>query len=125
MSLDVYLRGKQENVLCTCPDCGNEHTREQAEEFYCENITHNLGRMAEEAGIYMHVWRPDDLGLTRAVQLIEALRKGIALLESDPARFMKLDDPGGWGTYRQFVPWLKSYLAACEEHPDALVYVSR
>ncbi len=31
----------------------------------------------------------------------------------------------GWGTYKNFVPWVAKYLAACEEYPDADVSVSR
>ena len=33
---------------------------------YSANITHNLGKMAEEAGIYKHLWRPEEIGITKA-----------------------------------------------------------
>jgi hypothetical protein len=89
------------------------------------NITHNLGEMAEEAGIYQHLWRPDEIGITKASQLIEPLRAGLALMRSDPARFKKHDASNGWGTYTNFVPWIAKYLAACEKYPNAEVSVSR
>ena len=89
------------------------------------NITHNLNKMAAEAGIYEVVWRPDEVGIKTAADLIEPLRAGLALLESDPERFQVFDAANGWGTYEHFVPWLKRYLVACEADPDASVEVSR
>ena len=85
------------------------------------NITHNLVEMADEAGVYMSVWRPEESGILKAGQLIPVLRKGIEMMEADPDRFRKFDSPNGWGTYDDFLPWLKKYLGACEEHPEASV----
>ena len=64
-------------------------------------------------------------GITTARQLIEPLEKGLALLASDPSRFKKFDAKNNWWTYEQFVPWVKEYLAACREYPDALVSADR
>lgn len=125
MSLDVYLTGETKEERCICTGCGNEHTREEVEVFYDANITHNLGAMANEAGIYKACWRPEEIGITKSGQLIDPLRAGLELMESDPPRFKKHDDDNGWGTYEQFVPWVKGYLAACEEHPEANVMASR
>lgn len=107
MSLDVSLQQEQ---LTTVFDA---------------NITHNLGPMAEEAGIYKHLWRPEELGITKAWELITPLKAGLELMKADPARFKKHDAKNGWGTYNAFVPWVKAYLDACKEHPDAKVVVSR
>lgn len=107
MSLDVYLTKVQS---CTVFDA---------------NITHNLGRMAREAGIYMHCWRPDEIGITHAKQLIEPLRVAIEAMKADPPRYEAFNAENGWGLYRDFLPWLEKYLAACEEHPDAEVSISR
>ena len=104
MSLDVYL------------------TRTQPTTVFEANVTHNLSLMAEEAGIYKHLWRPEEIGITKASQLIEPLREWIALMRADPPRFEKHNR---WDTYEHFVPWLELYLAACEEYPDADVSVSR
>ena len=118
MSLDVYLTDKQ--VKCSHCGRGDEET-----ERYSANITHNLGAMAREAGIYQHCWRPDEIGITTAGQLIEPLRAGLALMKSDPPRFEKHNAANGWGLYKHFVPWVEKYLAACEENPTAEVRVSR
>lgn len=100
-------------------------TRVQPTRVYSANITHNLGEMAGEAGIYKHLWRPEEIEITKAEQLIEPLKAGIALMESDPKRFEKFNAPNGWGMYEHFIPWLREYLGACVEYPDATVEVSR
>lgn len=107
MSLDVYL------------------TKVMPTDVYWANITHNLNKMADAAGIYKHLWRPDEIGITKAAQLIEPLREGLALLKSDPEKFEQYNSSNGWGLYEHFVPFVEKYLAACEEHPDADVKVSR
>lgn len=93
--------------------------------FYDANITHNLGRMAEAAGIYEACWRPEEIGVTKARQLISPLRAGLEKLRAGPSHFRQFDASNGWGTYPQFVSWVEKYLAACEEYPDAAVSVSR
>ena len=125
MSLDVYLKGKEIEEKCVCSCCENEHTRRFTEEFFSANVTHNLNVMAEEAGIYKELWRPDEIGITIAAQLIKPLEKGLALLKSDPKRFEKFNPKNGWGSYDLFVPWVEAYLDACREHPEATVCVWR
>lgn len=125
MSLDVYLQGDERKTVCRCPCCEHEHKRMVATEFFSANITHNLGPMARAARIYKPLWRPEELGITKAAQLIEPLKKGLQLLKSNPERFEKLNSPNGWGLYENFVPWVEAYLCACELHPDAHVKVWR
>jgi hypothetical protein len=124
MSLDVYLSSDPKEVKCTC-ECGHTHTKQSTETVYEANITHNLGVMAKEANIYHHVWRPEEIGIFKAKQLIEPLREGIALMKSDPPRFEKFNASNGWGLYKHFVPFLEQYLEACELHPESDVRVSR
>lgn len=92
---------------------------------YSANITHNLSRMASEAGLYDELWRPNEVGITTARQLIEPLAKGFALLTSDPARFEKFNAENGWGLHKNFVPFVGNYLKACVDNPDAIVSVWR
>jgi len=125
MSLDVYLTGKTTEVECFCPHCDDKHMRKDTEEFYSANITHNLNKMATEAGIYEHLWRPDEIGITKAGQLIDPLRKGLELMKVDRPRFEAFNSPNGWGLYENFVPWVERYLQACEKHPEADIAVSR
>jgi hypothetical protein len=94
-------------------------------EIYSDNITHNLTEMAEEAGIYMHLWRPEEIGIEKAWELIEPLKAGIARLKSDPERFRAFDSPNGWGLYIHFLPFVERYLEQCEYNPDATISVSR
>ena len=113
MSLDVQLSFNK------CPHCG------RANGGFCQNITHNLGGMADEAGIYGIIWMPEENGITTAWQLIEPLRKAIADMKADPDRFKKHNSSNGWGLYEHFLPWLEKYLQACEEMPGATVSARR
>lgn len=106
MSLDVYL--EIENI-----------------QVYNANITHNLGRMAEEAGIYKACWRPEEIDVTKASQLIPLLRIGLEKLKANPEHFEKFNAPNNWGLYKNFVPWIEAYLQACEEYPEAHISVWR
>ena len=89
------------------------------------NITHNLGQMAEVAGIYKHLWRPEELGIRRAGELVEPLKAGLALLKSDPERFKAYDAKNGWGIYDDFISWLEDYIVACEKYSDAEIEISK
>lgn len=100
-------------------------TRNQPTEVFEANITHNLNKMADAVGIYGPLWRPEDSGIKTAGDLIPFLSDGIAELKRDPERYRKLEPENGWGTYDDFVPWLKRYLAACIEYPDAEISASR
>lgn len=119
MSLDISLYSEAKEVPCECSNCGNTHVRTDRSQLFDANITHNLGTMADEAGIYKHVWRPEEIGITKASQLIEPLRNAVTLMKADPPRFEKHNSPNGWGLYKNFLPWLERYLAACEAYPDA------
>ena len=92
---------------------------------YSSNITHNLNQMAKEAGIYQHLWRPEELNITKAFDLIKPLEEGLSFLKSDPARFEKFNSDNGWGLYKNFVPFVENYLNACKENPDAVISISR
>jgi len=92
---------------------------------YSRNITHNLNSMALAAGIYKELWHPDEIGIVRAAQLVEPLTAGLALLESDPARFEAFNPENGGGDYEGLVEFVRDYLRACETNPDARVSVSR
>ena len=94
-------------------------------EVFEDNITHNLGEMALRAGIYEVCWRPEEIGITKAKDIIHILEKGLADLKSRPEYFRQFDSPNGWGLYDNFVPWVERYLEACKNHPEATIEVSR
>lgn len=92
---------------------------------FSSNITHNLNTMADAAGIYDACWRPEELGIKEASELIEPLSSGLALLKAHPSKFKEFNSPNGWGTYSDFVPWVEEYLAACKKYPKAQVEACR
>lgn len=94
-------------------------------EVFDYNITHNLCEMADEAGIYKHLWRPEEIGITKAEELIEPLKKGLELLKSDPERFKKLNPDNGWGDYDGLVRFVEQYLKHCISWPDAVIHTSK
>ena len=89
------------------------------------NITHNLGKMADAAGIYQALWRPEEIGLSRAKELIDPLRLGLERLHATPDSFKTLNPPNGWGDYDGLVRFVEGYLGACIQYPEASVRVSR
>lgn len=139
MSLDVYLTRKK----WVSYDQGKTHEVEH-DELYEANITHNLGEMAQHAGIYESLWRPyrlrsgyiegvdydDELNFEesqeiKASEIIPYLENGLAKLKSKPEFFKQFNSPNGWGMYENFVPFVEKYLEACKHHPNAIVQVSR
>jgi len=119
MSLDVSLNIKRRISY----DEGKTYTEDE-EEVYESNITHNLTDMAEQAGIYESLWHPEKIGATKAKDIIEPLDKGLADLKARPEYFEKFNASNGWGTYKHFVPFVRDYLNACKEYPDATIEVS-
>jgi len=112
MSLDFYLEMEL--------DTGGKEPHKV--ELFSYNITHNLNTMAEEAGIYKCLWNPDDLYENpTAEMLIPLLEEGLTNLKSNPEHFKKFDASNGWGTYKDFVPFVERVLSACKEHPKASV----
>lgn len=120
MSLDISLCRKYHISY----DSGK--TLEEKEEYVYEaNITHNLGEMADKAGIYFALWRPEEIGKTKAGEIIELLEKGLKDLKARPNYFEKFNSPNGWGMYKDFVPFVDKYLEACKKYPEAVIEISK
>ena len=118
MSLKIYLTRKK----WISYDAGKTLT-EEFETVYDANITHNLGEIADKAGIYYALWRPGEIGKIKASEIIGPLEKGLYDLKERPEYFKKFDSPNGWGMYEHFVPFVEKYLKACKEYPDAIIRV--
>jgi hypothetical protein len=145
MSLDVYIIGhtekhtqwqtRREASLTEAGDMKGliplieqyytDREPHKTEELYWANITHNLGRMAEAAGIYQHLWRPEELGIKKAFELIEPLTEGLNKLRGNPEYYKTFNPSNGWGNYDSFVDWVGRYLVACKDNPDGNIEVSR
>jgi len=88
-------------------------------ELHSQNITHNLGRMAEELRIYTILWGHKPVA--NASKLIEPLTQAIERMKADPDKYRQFDASNGWGTYDDFLPWLIELRNNCENYPDASV----
>ena len=89
------------------------------------NITHNLTHMADLAGCYKACWRPEDMGASKGKDLIKPLTDALVFLCTNPEQCKALNPSNGWGDYDGLVDFVKAYLVACSEHPDADIEVSR
>ena len=172
MSLDIYFqynRGKQKRKITSViyKDNGGDECRiydyelsdyfskeqldnlqferEVIETVFSSNITHNLGEMAREAGIYDALWRPyrlhpnySDFGedyksemkfessvKMEAKVIIPFLEKGLSDLKERPEYFKRFNSPNGWGLYKHFVPFVSEVLQAAKNYPDSVIYCSR
>jgi len=92
---------------------------------YSDNITHNLGNMAKEAGLYYPLWRPEEIGLTKAAELLPFFDAGLLALKNEPAKFIRCNPANGWGTYECFVKFVEDYREACLQNPNAEIRVCR
>lgn len=125
MGLTVYLESDEKEKDCCCDKCGHNHVTTGKELFYSANITHNLNDMAEQAGIYKELWRPEEIGITKAQQLELPLSSGLVKLLENPTHYKLYEAENGWGTYEGFVKFVQLYLAACVKYPNANVIASR
>ena len=98
---------------------------EMTDRVFHANITHNLGKMANEAGIYQALWKPEEIGITHASQLIEPLKIGLSQLERFPDHFKQFNPENGWGDYEGLADFVCEYLEACLKYPEARIEVSR
>ena len=93
-------------------------------EVYTRNITHNLTRMAKQAGLHKALWRPCESEFYKASDIIDILEDGLKELKSNPSKYKKLDSPNGWGIYIHFVHFVESVLEACNQFPSSRISVS-
>jgi hypothetical protein len=102
---------------------------------YSNNITHNLGKMAQavtldrgmnpELTLYDVLWRPDENGFSRALDIIDYLDQAVDIMERDCDRLSELNPENGWGDYDGLVRFVRDYLRACEANPQAVIEVCR
>ena len=140
MSLDVML---YRNYHVSYD--GGKTLEERQEELYSANITHNLGKMAAEAGIYEALWRPyqlkegydipeddydaeyafEEANPVKAHEIIPIIKKGLTDMKKRPKHYEKFNSPNGWGTYIHFIVFIEKYLRALKEYPEAQVECDR
>lgn len=106
MSLDIWLKVGEETV-------------------FEWNITHNLRRMAEEAGFAEAAWRPDCNGWSRASQIADTIFDGVSWLVRNREGAEVFNPSNGWGNYEGLLAFAFAYARACFDYPDAEIRVSR
>jgi hypothetical protein len=79
----------------------------------------------EDITLYDVLWRPDENGLEFAEDIIAYLEKGLTILISNPEGYKKYNPENGWGSYEGLVKFVREYIVACKENPDAYIRVSR
>lgn len=94
------------------------------------NITHNLGEMADQVKIgdhtlYQYLWRPEEIGVTHARQLIDPLSQGWLFMLSNQERLEKFNPANGWGDFDGLLEFVEAYIKAAVKYPDATIEVSR
>jgi hypothetical protein len=108
MSLDFMLAESQPTVV------------------YSANITHNLAGMAGAAGLYLALWRPEELPDVKvAADLVPILCAGLERLRSEPDHYRRFEATNGWGKYENFVRFVEEALDACQRFPYATVETCR
>jgi len=108
MSYDVDL---SENW---CEHCG------RGEGVFSWNYTSNMSAAWREAGADIAEFHHK-----RAKDCAPLLGAAIADMEARPDHYATFNASNGWGSMRTLVPALQRLLAAMEEHPDAVLMVSR
>ncbi len=96
-----------------------------SQDVFYGGITHNLSKMAAEAGIYNVLWRADEASIRFAQQMIPDLESGIEALQRDPARFIPFNPKNGYGNYYLLLSFAENCLNACRTYPSATVEIFR
>lgn len=116
MSLDISM------IFDECPRCG-----EDVEPIDVGNITHNLTEMAEAAGLYEAMWRPEDIkaGVVTGRDVLPLLEDGIAWLVAHKEEAEKLNPENGWGDYDCLLATARAYRDVCRQYPGGRISVGR
>jgi len=120
MSLDIFFTKPLPESCLSCENC-NEVKKSLEQEEVNLNVTHNLNKMAMEAGFYEAMWRPKECDLERAEDVLPHLEKGLAELLSKPEHYKKFNPENGWGTYEGLVDFTERYIQACKSFPKHFV----
>lgn len=105
------------------------------EDHWTSNITHNLGKMANNIPInykdtsttlYYVCWRPEEIGIETVADILPCLIQGLHYMIDHREELEQYNPPNGWGTYEGFMKFLLNYKQACEDNnPDCTITASR
>ena len=89
------------------------------------NMTHNLNKIAIEAGVYECIWRPEEIGVKYARDNISNLRFALGIFYSKYDELKKLNPENGWGNIDGLIEVTQGFFDACNEYPDAIIECDR
>lgn len=95
------------------------------------NITHNLGKMADQVKLsngmtlYQVLWRPDENGLKYARDMVDLLQEGWLAVLRDHDSLVQFNPDNSWGSVEALEKFLYNYRIACWDNPSAELRVSR
>jgi len=92
-------------------------------EVFNSGITHNLTEMAEAAGLYLPLWRPNELGAQKAGDLIDPIANGLETMHKNKKELLNYSPENNWGSFDDLLEVASDYLAACRLFPLANIYV--
>ena len=129
----IYIREDGETVAITPEEWAERYPDRapvvapatETKVLYWANITHNLSKMANQAGLYTALWRPEEAGFETAKDITGILEEGLTRLKRDPDFFRVYNPPNGWGNYDGLVRFVENYLEACRKYPDAKIRAYR
>ena len=98
---------------------------DEGEVLFWFNITHNLGCMADKAGLYKVLWVPDENGYIYAKDIVEVLINGHLKLILVPEYFEWFTPSNNWGNVGVLINVVKDTLKACEKYPNSKNVVSK
>ena len=87
-----------------------------------KNITHNLGEMWRQLGVYDALYNSAG---KKAKDVLPVMREGLRLMVENPGKYKRFSATNGWGTYEQALPWLIELVAEFEEHPNGVIGISK
>jgi hypothetical protein len=87
-----------------------------------QSITHNLRTMAISAGVYECLWNGH--GMT-AGQVESILWDGIVDMLKRKDFYKQLEPSNKWGTYEDFLSFIKELHLECAINPDSIIIVSK
>lgn len=94
------------------------------------NLTHNLCEMAKQVSIgdhtlYQYLWRPDEIGVVLAKQMIDPLTLAVDVLRRDRSKLEGFNPPNGWGNFEHLLEGVELYLSASINNPETVIEASR
>lgn len=89
---------------------------------FSDNITGNVEPMWREAGCHDALYKSKGKA---AYEVLDELKAGLSLMESEPERFKALNPSNGWGDYDGALEWLRRLICVFELYPDGKIWSSK